>query len=199
MHCLLLYADIPLIPQKNTEIKENKKIEIELSYITRIIPPKKNQKKPRVKQKIKPKKKFKIKKIEPKLDSSVKSKPINEIKQEPIIEPALTSDIAPVLKPIKKIKPKIIKAIPKYKENAPPKYPVFAKKRGYQGTVFLKVFVNKNGMPETITIFKSSGYLILDNAAIKQVKKWIFFPGMVNNKNIGMNVIFPIKFELKNN
>ena len=74
IHCLFLYADIPLIPQKNTKIKKNKKIEIELSYITRTSPSKKNQK-PILKQKIKPKKKLKIKKFKPEFDPSVLKKP----------------------------------------------------------------------------------------------------------------------------
>lgn len=88
-------------------------------------------------------------------------------------------------------------AVPLYKVNPPPKYPRVAKRRGYQGTVVLSVFVSEDGRVENLWVYTSSGYRLLDNAAIKAVKKWTFEPGIRGNKKVEMSVNIPVRFELK--
>lgn len=88
-------------------------------------------------------------------------------------------------------------AVPLYKKNPPPAYPRTAKKRGYQGTVVLSVLVDENGRVGNLWVFKSSGYMLLDNAAVKAVKKWFFEPGKIGNRNVEMWVKVPIRFQLK--
>lgn len=88
-------------------------------------------------------------------------------------------------------------AIPLYRKNPPPGYPRAARKRGYQGTVVLSVLVNKNGRVANLWVFTSSGYMLLDNAAAKAVKKWFFEPGKMGNRNVEMWVKIPIRFQLK--
>lgn len=91
---------------------------------------------------------------------------------------------------------KVTEAVPLYKTNPEPLYPRMAKKRGYEGTVLLNVLVNGKGLVDNIWIFKSSGYNILDNAAMDTVKDWTFVPGRRGNKTIKMWVQVPVKFEL---
>ncbi len=55
-----------------------------------------------------------------------------------------------------------------------PVYPVFAKKNNYEGIVRVSLTVNRKGRGENVLIIKSSGYSVLDKAALKAVKKAIF-------------------------
>lgn len=88
-------------------------------------------------------------------------------------------------------------AIPLYKVNPPPEYPRAARKRGFQGTVMLSVLVNASGQVENLWVFTSSGYRLLDNAALKAVRNWLFAPGRIGDRNAEMWVKVPVRFELK--
>jgi periplasmic protein TonB len=91
----------------------------------------------------------------------------------------------------------ITEAEPLYKINPEPPYPKMARKRGYQGTVILSVLVNKEGRAENLWVFESSGYNILDNAALDAVKKWLFEPGREGDTPVDMWVQVPVKFVIK--
>jgi len=88
-------------------------------------------------------------------------------------------------------------ARPLYRTNPLPKYPKIARKRGYQGSVVLEVLVDRNGKVVDLRVAKTSGYPILDKAAITTVKDWSFEPGMVGRERAAMWVTIPIRFELK--
>ncbi len=89
------------------------------------------------------------------------------------------------------------KAIPIYDKNPSPEYPLIARRRGFQGTVVLEVMVKRNGRVGRVKVFKSSGYKILDSAAVKSVRKWIFRPAIKGNEKIEMFVRVPVSFQLK--
>lgn len=91
----------------------------------------------------------------------------------------------------------IREAKPLYRSNPSPKYPRIARIRGYQGNVLLDVLVNQNGKVNDLKIYKSSGYPILDRAAISSVKHWLFEPGMIGENKVNMWVRVPIRFELR--
>jgi TonB family protein len=88
-------------------------------------------------------------------------------------------------------------ATPNYKENSPPLYPRLARRKNYQGTVFLDVLVRMDGTVGSIRLSKSSGYELLDSAAIRGVKKWLFHPGKRGDELVEMWVKIPIRFQLK--
>jgi protein TonB len=92
---------------------------------------------------------------------------------------------------------KIIFAAPIYMENSPPPYPRLARRKNYQGIVFLDVLVRKDGTVGSIRLSKSSGYKTLDSAAIRGVEKWLFHPAKRGDKVIDMWVEIPIRFQLK--
>ena len=52
-----------------------------------------------------------------------------------------------------------------------------ARRRGYEGKVVLKVEVLATGKVGQIKIAESSGFEVLDRAALKGVKIWMFRPG----------------------
>jgi TonB family protein len=87
-------------------------------------------------------------------------------------------------------------AHPIYRSNISPPYPLLARKRGYQGTVFLEVLVSKDGKATSIRLSKSSGYKILDRAAIKGVRDWLFYPAKRGDELFEMWVKIPIRFIL---
>lgn len=87
-------------------------------------------------------------------------------------------------------------AYPDYKLNPKPQYPMIARRRGYEGSILLKVFVLEGGSVGKIELKKSSGYGILDQSALEAVKDWIFIPGKKNGEAISSWVTVPIKFQL---
>jgi len=87
-------------------------------------------------------------------------------------------------------------AHPIYKRNISPPYPLLARKRGYQGTVLLEVLVSKDGKAASIQLSRSSGYNILDRAAIKGVRGWLFYPAKRGDELFEMWVKIPIRFTL---
>ena len=91
----------------------------------------------------------------------------------------------------------IREARPLYRSNPPPKYPVLARRRGFQGNVVLEVLVSQIGNVIDLRVLSSSGYPILDSAAISSVKHWTFEPGMRGQEKVEMWVRVPIRFELK--
>ena len=91
----------------------------------------------------------------------------------------------------------ITHALPMYRKNAPPQYPLLARRRGYQGKVLLEVLVKKDGRAGSIRLARSSGYEVLDRAAIKGVRNWLFHPAKRGNELVEMWVEIPIRFQLK--
>ena len=61
-----------------------------------------------------------------------------------------------------------------YLRNPAPAYPPAAQRRGLEGQVVLKVHVLPNGQPDSVTVARSSGHPILDDAALKAVMQWAF-------------------------
>ena len=95
------------------------------------------------------------------------------------------------------LKPPVTFAVPDYKRNRPPVYPLLARRRGYQGTVLLEVLVAKDGTVASVRLVESSGAETLDRAAIKGVRKWTFHPGKRGSEAVEMWVKVPIRFRLK--
>ncbi len=77
-----------------------------------------------------------------------------------------------------------------------PPYPPLARRRGYQGRLVLKLLVSKDGRVATVRVVKSSGYSILDRAALKTVKRWRFIPARLGSETIPFWVEVPVVFRL---
>ena len=83
-----------------------------------------------------------------------------------------------------------------YLHNPTPEYPGLSRRRGEQGRVTLKVLVNTNGEPESVQLDKSSGFELLDRAALNAVKNWKFIPAKSNHQSVLGTVIVPVRFSL---
>ncbi|MDD5579289.1 MAG: energy transducer TonB [Methylobacter sp.] len=84
-----------------------------------------------------------------------------------------------------------------YLNNPSPEYPEIAMDRGWEGKVLMKVHVLASGKPDSVSVFKSSGRTVLDEAAVTTVKKWSFVPAMRGKSPIAGWVTVPISFNLQ--
>lgn len=84
-----------------------------------------------------------------------------------------------------------------YLNNPPPDYPPAAARQGWQGTVTLRVRVLGSGSVDTVEIQKSSGRRVLDDEAVRTVKKWLFTPARRGNTPIDGWANVPIEFSLE--
>ena len=87
-------------------------------------------------------------------------------------------------------------AYPRYQLNTPPAYPGLARKRGQEGTVILRVLVNREGRVVDLSIDVPSNFSLLDRAALAAVRKWIFEPGRRGEERVPMWVRVPVTFKL---
>ncbi|MFT0517842.1 energy transducer TonB [Pseudomonas faucium] len=84
-----------------------------------------------------------------------------------------------------------------YLKNPAPEYPQMAQRRGWEGTVLLRVEVLPSGKPGQIQIQKSSGRDALDAAALAAVKRWSFVPAKQGDVAQAGWVSVPIDFKLR--
>ena len=86
---------------------------------------------------------------------------------------------------------------PNYLRNPAPPYPWEAREKGWQGIIILKIDVDKSGNPTKVEKEKSTGYDILDEAALKAVRKWRFRPAQLGALPVDSSVRVPIRFQLE--
>ncbi len=87
-------------------------------------------------------------------------------------------------------------AVPRYRRNRPPQYPLQARLRGVEGLVLLEVLVDISGRVADIKLLASSAHSALDRAAVRAVRRWSFIPGTIASKKTKMWVRVPVRFRL---
>ncbi len=85
-----------------------------------------------------------------------------------------------------------------YSFTAPPQYPHLARQQGWEGTVLLEVEVLPIGSVGEISIMRSSGYYILDQAATQAVQQWKFVIRKTTGPHATATVEIPVTFNLRN-
>ena len=86
-----------------------------------------------------------------------------------------------------------------YLNNPRPPYPMVARRMGYNGKVILNVEVLAEGKAGQVLLHQSSGYAILDNAALQTVKTWKFSPAKRFGRPATQWFLVPIRFSLEDN
>jgi TonB family protein len=74
-------------------------------------------------------------------------------------------------------------------------YPEKAKQNGIEGRVYVKAYINKEGIVEKVDVIKGIGYGC-DSVAVAAVKQTKFKPGSQRGKKIPMQVSIPVNFQL---
>lgn len=80
--------------------------------------------------------------------------------------------------------------------NEPPRYPWTARAQGYQGRVVLSVWVSAEGGADRLAVVQSSGYPLLDRAAVDAVQRWRFQPARRAGLDTGSLLQVPVVFRL---
>lgn len=88
------------------------------------------------------------------------------------------------------------KAEPDYLKNPEPEYPLAARRRGQEGLVLLNVTVSGAGRATEISLKQSTGYELLDQAAIKAVREWEFEPARIGSVGVESKIEVPVRFRL---
>jgi len=145
-------------------------------------------------------KKVEVKKTKPVPQKIVKAQPIPQ--QLNNIEPAAAPPqvtpqvqktvpvVAPVAIPV--ISDKALKG-----RRVAPQYPDRALRMRQEGTVWLHVLISETGARQDIKLHKPSQYALLNQAAIKAVKKWTFTPNAVGGRPTKSWVEIPIEFKIR--
>lgn len=86
---------------------------------------------------------------------------------------------------------------PRYRVTPqPPEYPAQAQRRRQEGVVIIDITVEPNGRTADVDIRQSSGYALLDQAAVKAAMKWEIMPHEINGQAVRAAFQVPVKFEL---
>jgi TonB family protein len=83
-----------------------------------------------------------------------------------------------------------------YAYNPKPEYPDSARREGREGTVVLSVLVDEEGRSRSLEVNHSSGFEVLDQAAVQTVRRWRFHPARYGDKRVESWVKIPIVFRL---
>lgn len=76
-------------------------------------------------------------------------------------------------------------------------YPDEARRQGIEGTVHVRVLVNRSGRAEEVTIANSSSNLLLDSAAVRTAKTFVFSPAVLGDEKMQTWVLVPIEFKFR--
>lgn len=77
-----------------------------------------------------------------------------------------------------------------------PKYPVAARKAGWEGAVVVSILVDESGRAAAVTVRESSRYAALDEAAVAAVKQWRFAPARRNGEPVVSTHTVRVRFRL---
>lgn len=72
-----------------------------------------------------------------------------------------------------------------------PAYPLISRRHGEEGTATIYVRVSSDGTVIEASVYKSSGYDLLDESALKAVKQWVF------KSTEEREILVPVVFKLK--
>ncbi|MFO8058581.1 MAG: energy transducer TonB [bacterium] len=78
-----------------------------------------------------------------------------------------------------------------------PEFPELAQRRGLEGEVVLRFQVLPDGSVGDIFMEKSSGYAVLDEAAMAGVKNWTFYPATRNDKPVPLTIKRSVVFRME--
>ncbi|MBI4548901.1 MAG: energy transducer TonB [Ignavibacteriae bacterium] len=101
-----------------------------------------------------------------------------QIEEEPEVDAFIPVEKNPM--PVKQVKPE---------------YPEIARRSGIEGTVWVKILVDKEGRAKKAVIIRSNAE-ILNDAAIQAALQWSFTPAIMNGGPVAVWVAVPFRFEL---
>jgi protein TonB len=113
----------------------------------------------------------------------------------PIGTPTVSSKSAPEASIATKVE--LPSSSAEYLHNPKPVYPNISKRRGEQGMVLVSVLIGIDGTAQDAKVKTSSGFELLDQAALNTVKNWRYVPGKRGGLPEAMWFNVPINFVLE--
>lgn len=89
-----------------------------------------------------------------------------------------------------------VENVPKARSKIRPQYPFGARIRGEEGVVVVSAVLDDAGRAADVTIIRSSGYHSLDRAAVKALKKALFY-AEAGGALSGKDVEYTFRFKLR--
>lgn len=80
--------------------------------------------------------------------------------------------------------------------NVGPVYPADAGRRGQQGVVGLRMYVDELGLVSRVEVIRSSGYPLLDAAAQRALRTWHFKPALKDGAPVADTKDINIEFKI---
>lgn len=87
-------------------------------------------------------------------------------------------------------------AQPRYRNNPKPKYPEQSRRLRQAGQVLVDVEVSTEGQAVSVKLKRSSGFSLLDDAALEAVRRWTFEPARTAGMPMQSRVVVPVRFDL---
>ena len=81
-------------------------------------------------------------------------------------------------------------------KSYPPNYPDRSIELNQEGTVLIRVLLTEDGESIEFRLWRSSGFALLDNAALSAIRKWRFKPAEINGQKATAWVQIPVNFKL---
>lgn len=106
--------------------------------------------------------------------------PSPAVKATPPVAPGTNDDVAP-----------------SFAGNRPPAYPAEAYRRGIEGRVLLRLLIAESGDVERVEVIRSSGFAILDAAAVEAVRTWRGTPARRGGVAVPTVEELPVVFRLR--
>jgi protein TonB len=85
----------------------------------------------------------------------------------------------------------------KHPTNPKPAYPPEALRAGWQGRVVLRVLVSEVGTVTAVSVETSSGYRVLDEAAMAAMRSWRFTPAARSGRAVPHEGLHGVRFRLE--
>jgi protein TonB len=87
---------------------------------------------------------------------------------------------------------------PRYRHPpTPASYPPRAVELNQQGEVLVRVRLDPEGTAVEIVLHRTSGFPLLDSAAVAAVRRWQFLPAMRDSRPVAAWVEIPVRFHLR--
>jgi protein TonB len=76
-------------------------------------------------------------------------------------------------------------------------YPALARASGWEGTAWIRATVEPDGGVLEASVERSSGFPLLDEAALSAVRSWRFAPATAGGVPVRASVVQPVAFRLR--
>jgi protein TonB len=105
-----------------------------------------------------------------------------------IVPETIEEEIPPdIFKPVEKLPVPVV--------SPAPTYPEIARRAGIEGTVWVRIWVTKEGKAKKAEMLKSDSDLF-DQLALDAAMHWVFTPAVMNNGPVAVWVSIPFRFKL---